>query len=132
MLFSTLYRISGFLFCCLFAVPSSYWQNRTVWTGVNFINVFKCSFHVSSSQKRKKLLELTVFFALLWSAYLKVAPKMLVKLTAGMGRREERCTECVRDLDELNLVNLVIELGFGLNQNFLRPQLPLKWCRIQK
>ena len=39
---------------------------------------------------------------------------MLVKLNAGMGRREERCTECVRDLDELNLVNLVIELGFRL------------------
>ena len=29
--------------------------------GVNFINVFMCNFHACRSQKRKKLLELTVF-----------------------------------------------------------------------
>ena len=48
---------------------------------VNFINVFKHSFYTRRSQKRKKLLELIIFFALLRSAHVKVACKMLVKLT---------------------------------------------------
>ena len=49
--------------------------------GVNFINVFKRSFYTRRFQKRKKLLELIIFFALLGSARVKVACKMLVKLT---------------------------------------------------
>ena len=49
--------------------------------GANFINVSTCSFYVHSSQRRKKLLNLTVFFALLGSARVKAARKMLVKLT---------------------------------------------------
>ena len=50
-------------------------------SGVNFINVFTGSFYACRSQKRKKLLNLTVFFALLGSALVKAARKMLVKLT---------------------------------------------------
>ena len=49
--------------------------------GVNFINVFTCCVYAQRSQKRKKLLELTVFFALLGSARVNAARKMLVKLT---------------------------------------------------
>ena len=50
---------------------------------VNFINLFTRSFYVRRSQKCKKLLELTVFFALLESECVKAAHKMLVKLTIG-------------------------------------------------
>ena len=53
-------------------------------SGVNFINVFTPSFNTSRSQKRKKLLDLTVLFALLGSAIVKDARKMLVKLTPGL------------------------------------------------
>ena len=49
--------------------------------GVNFINVFTSSFHACRSEKCKKLLDLTVLFALLGSVHLKAAHKMLVKLT---------------------------------------------------
>ena len=42
-----------------------------------------CNFYAPRSVKRKKLLELTVFFALLGSVRVKVASKMLVKLTPG-------------------------------------------------
>ena len=48
---------------------------------VDFINVFTRSFYVRRSQKRKKLLDLTVFFVLLGSERVKAARKMLVKLT---------------------------------------------------
>ena len=48
---------------------------------VNFINVITPSFYASRSYKRKKLLNLTVFFALLGSACVKAARKMIVKLT---------------------------------------------------
>ena len=50
-------------------------------SGVNFINVFARSFYARRFQKQKKLLEQTVFFALLGSACVKAAHKMLVKLT---------------------------------------------------
>ena len=49
--------------------------------GVNFFDVFMCSFYARRSQKRKKLLELTIFFALFGSASVKAVRKMLVKLT---------------------------------------------------
>ena len=49
--------------------------------GVNFINVFTLSFYPRRSQKRKKLLDLAVFFALLGSERVKAARKMLVKWT---------------------------------------------------
>ena len=50
-------------------------------SGVNFINVFMCSFYTSRSQKHKKLLDLTVSFAPLGSAHVKGALKMLMKLS---------------------------------------------------
>ena len=49
--------------------------------GVNFINAFMQSVYARRSGKRKKLLELTVFFALLGSVCVKAARKMLVKLS---------------------------------------------------
>ena len=45
---------------------------------VNFINVFTRSFYTPRSQKRKKLHDLTVFFALLGSAGVTAARKMLL------------------------------------------------------
>ena len=48
--------------------------------GVNFINVFMHSFYAHRSQNCKKLLDLTVSFALLGSVCVKAARKMLVKL----------------------------------------------------
>ena len=49
--------------------------------GDNFIYVFTRSFYTHRSQKRKKLLNLTAFLALLGCAFVKAARKMLVKLT---------------------------------------------------
>ena len=42
------------------------------------------SFYAHRSQKRKKVLDLTVFFALLGSLLVKAAHKMLMKLTPGV------------------------------------------------
>ena len=61
--------------------------------GVNFINVFKRNFYARRSRKRKKQLEMTFCaFALLGSASIKAARKMLVRLTPGGegGRERER------------------------------------------
>ena len=52
--------------------------------GVNFINLFIRNFSACRSQKRKKLLELPVFFVLLGSARIKAARKMFVKLAPGV------------------------------------------------
>ena len=52
-------------------------------SGVNFITLFTHSFAASRSRKRKKLLNLSVFLALLGSSGLKAACKTLVKLTPG-------------------------------------------------
>ena len=49
-------------------------------SGVNFINLFMHSFYTCRSQKCKKLIDLTVFLAILRS-YVKAARKMMVKLT---------------------------------------------------
>ena len=51
--------------------------------GVNFINVFMRRIHARRSGKRKKLLDLTVLFALLGSLCVKATRKMMVKLTLG-------------------------------------------------
>ena len=56
------------------------------WT--NFTIVFMPTFYVSRSQMRKKLFDLTVFLALLGSACIKAARKMLVKLTLGFGSKD--------------------------------------------
>ena len=44
------------------------------------------------SRKRKKLLELTVVFAILGSSRVKAARKMLVKLTPGQDEAEQDVT----------------------------------------
>ena len=49
----------------------------------NFINVFTCSFYACRTQRHKKLLELTVFIALLGSVLVKSAHKMLMKEIAA-------------------------------------------------
>ena len=49
--------------------------------GFNFITVFMPSFYKCRSQKGKKLLDLTVFLALLGSVCVKAACEMMVKLT---------------------------------------------------
>ena len=58
-------------------------QGLAVLHGVNFINVLTRSFYATWSQKRKKLLDVSVFFALLGSAHVKAACKMMVKWTTG-------------------------------------------------
>ena len=47
------------------------------------------SFYARRSQKCKKLLDLTVFFALLGSASVKAARRMLMKLTPGQGNGQK-------------------------------------------
>ena len=53
-------------------------HNHTL--GVNFINVFTQSFYAQRSQKPKKLLELTDFFALLGSVGVKTASEHVVEI----------------------------------------------------
>ena len=51
--------------------------------GVNFTNVLPAAFTPADPKSAIKLLKLTVFFALLGSAFVKAAHRMLVKLTPG-------------------------------------------------
>ncbi len=51
--------------------------------GVNFINILQSAFMCSDPESAKKTDGLTVFFVLLGSLCIKVARKMLVKLTPG-------------------------------------------------
>ena len=51
---------------------------------VHFINVFTRSFYVRRSQKCKKVLDLTVFFALLGSACVKTAHKHADEIDARL------------------------------------------------
>ena len=59
-------------------------------SGVNFINLFMGSFYAHRSQKCKKLLDLIVFFVLFRSEGVKVARKIMVKLTPGVEDLERR------------------------------------------
>ena len=61
-------------------------SNKKHNTEVNFIDMFTRIFYAHRSLKCKKLFDLTVFFALLGSASVKAACKMLVKLTPGGAR----------------------------------------------
>ena len=54
-------------------------HHHLCWPWVNFINKLTRSFYARRSQKRKKLLDLTVFFALLGSAHVKAVSKETVK-----------------------------------------------------
>jgi hypothetical protein len=49
--------------------------------GVNFTNVLQAAFTLADPESAKKLLDLTVFFALLVSASVKAARRTLMKLT---------------------------------------------------
>ena len=76
LLISSERQISTFLNIC-FCFGSDYRfqfgsEDGDNW--VNFINMFMRSFYDRRSQKRKKLLELTVFFGLLGSARVKAVP----------------------------------------------------------
>ena len=74
--------------------------------GVNFI-MFTSSFYARKSQKRKKLLELTVFVVLLGSARVKVVHTMLVKLTPDANNGIPRCL--------LKLYNGISNSGYDSN-----------------
>ena len=64
--------------------PSPYFTPTPISTcpprGVNFINLFTCSFYVCRSQKSKKLLDLTVFFSLLGFAGVNAARTLVAKI----------------------------------------------------
>ena len=51
--------------------------------GVNFTNILRAAFTHADLKSARKLLNLTVFFALLGSGHIKAAHIMLVKLTPG-------------------------------------------------
>ena len=53
--------------------------------GFNFTNVLRAAFTPADPKSAKKLLNLTVFFALLGSTSAKAARRTLVKLTPGGG-----------------------------------------------
>ena len=54
--------------------------------GVNFTNILQAAFILADPESAKKLLDSTVFFALLVSASVKAANGTLMKLTLGFGR----------------------------------------------
>jgi len=56
-------------------------ENQRV--GVNFINVLRAAFTQPDPKSAKNTIKLSVFFALLGSACIKTAQKMLMKLTLG-------------------------------------------------
>ena len=59
-------------------------ENLLVLTpGVNFTNILQAAFMHADPKSAIKLLNLTVFFALLGSAHVKAAHRTLVKLTPG-------------------------------------------------
>ena len=58
----------------------------TAISGVNFTNILRAAFMRKDPKSAKKLLNLTFFFALLGSAHVKDACKMLVKLTPDVKR----------------------------------------------
>ena len=66
------------------------------------------SFYACRSQKRKKLLNLTVFLVLLGSARIKAACRMLVKLTPGKAVMVGVfvCIACPSDFNEPSLITL--------------------------
>ena len=51
--------------------------------GVNFINVLRAAFMPADTKSAKKTVKSSNFFALLGSASVKAARRMLVKLTLG-------------------------------------------------
>ena len=116
-------RHNNFFFCPVFIVGYfSHRGRRQIWrfagdlktciftrrAKVSFINLFTRSFYAHRSQKRKKLLDLTVFFALLGSAQVKAARKLLVKLTPG--DNGPFCLNCRNGRDKWKKVGLKLIL----------------------
>ena len=58
--------------------------------GVNFTNVLQAAFTLADPESAKKLLDLTVFLALMGSAHVKAARRTLMKLNLG----EKGCVLC--------------------------------------
>jgi len=54
---------------------------RVETSGVNFTNIIRAALMLADPKSAKKLLDLMIFFALLVSAQIKAAHKMLMKLT---------------------------------------------------
>jgi len=52
-------------------------------SGVNFINILRSAFTGVDPKSAKKTVKLAIFFALLGSAFVKAACRMLMKLTPG-------------------------------------------------
>ena len=85
-------------------VIDGWWRHEELEAlGVNFINMLTSSFYSSRSQKRKKLLNLTVFFALLEPVHVKAARKILVNLNPveDLVQRFRRVNVEARALDRL-------------------------------
>ena len=57
---------------------------KTGSAGVNFTNVLRAASTRADPESAKKLIDLTVFFALLGSVCVKAARRTLVKLTPGV------------------------------------------------
>ena len=65
--------------------------------GVNFTSIQRAAFMSADPKSAKKLLDLTVFFALLGSAHIKAARRMLVKLTLAGVSPSKRCFSSLSD-----------------------------------
>ena len=75
LLLSTLFAIHQLDQCKYTGAKAAYKILVKLTPAAYVMNVFMCSFYTSRSQKRKKLLDLTVFFVLLGSACIKAAHK---------------------------------------------------------
>ena len=79
-----------------------------------------CSIYARRSWKRKKLLDLTVFFAFMGSAFVKATCKMLVKLSPACLHYKIFC-----DLFCLSFVQKIFQGFFVLGKTFL------KYCSVK-
>ena len=68
-------------------------------SGVNFTNILGAAFTCADPKSAKKLLNLTVFFALLGSAHVKAAHKHVDEIDPGRRRRHRHQTSTTRDLN---------------------------------
>ena len=71
---------------CRLAEKKHVFHIKKTCSGVNFTNILRAAFVLADPKSTKKLLNLTVFFALLVSAGVKAARRTLVKLTPGLGK----------------------------------------------
>ena len=90
----------------------------------NFINMFTRSFYTHRSQKRKKLLELTVSFALLGSVHVKASRKIMVKLIPRVALSENIWKE--RNKNE----NLQIVSSYSISPSLFRDIWHIENCKL--